>query len=184
MGDPKRARKKYTKPNHPWRKVRIEEEGRLQKEYGLKNKTEIWRFKSLLSYYRKRARDLIAYRGSDADRYTTELISKLNRIGVLKDKKATLDDILGLELKDFLERRMQTIVYRKGMAHTMKQARQLIVHGHIAIDNRKLTAPNLVVEADKEERISFSQISCITPTHPVIPQVKTEKEIAPKGEVA
>ena len=182
MGDPKRARKKYARPNHPWRKIRIDEEGNLQKEYGLKNKTEIWRFKSLLSNYRQRARKLIAYRGSDADRHISELIKKLSRKGVLKDETATLDDILSLELKDILERRIQTLVYRKGMAHTMKQSRQLIVHGHIGMNGRKVTTPNLIVEAHKEDGLTFSQISKVNPTHPMIPQVKTEEK--PRGEAA
>ncbi|MDP7610203.1 MAG: 30S ribosomal protein S4, partial [Candidatus Woesearchaeota archaeon] len=43
MGDPKKQRKKYSKPSHPWQTERIEVEKVLMKEYGLKNKKEIWR---------------------------------------------------------------------------------------------------------------------------------------------
>lgn len=180
MGDPKRLKRKYSMPDHPWKKARIAEEGKIKKDYGLKNNTEIWKFKSLLRSYRARARKLMASTGAQSEKYSAELIQKLNRMGVLKEKKATLDDVLGLELKDFLERRMQTVVYRKGMGHTMRHARQLISHGHIAIDGRNVTSPNHIVEAGKEAVVTFSPIGKISATHPSISLPKTEKAEAPE----
>ena len=41
MGNPKRHRKKYSTPAHPWQRARIEEERELSKEYGFKNKKEM-----------------------------------------------------------------------------------------------------------------------------------------------
>ena len=41
MGDPRKARKQYRTPSHPWQKVRLEDESKLAVEYGLKNKKEI-----------------------------------------------------------------------------------------------------------------------------------------------
>ena len=43
MGDPKRLRKKYETPSHPWEEERIKRETELMKKYGLKNKREIWK---------------------------------------------------------------------------------------------------------------------------------------------
>jgi small subunit ribosomal protein S4 len=171
MGDPKRLKRKYSKPDHPWKKDRIAEESKLKKEYGLKNNTEIWKFKSLLSTYRGRARRQMAATGPQSEKYTQELLQKLTRIGVL-------DDVLGLELKDFLERRMQTIVCRKGLGHTMRHARQLITHGHIALDGRNVGSPNHMVEAGKEAFVTFSPIGKINATHPSISLPKTEKAAA------
>jgi len=185
MGDPKKLKRKYSKPDHPWKKARIAEEGKIKKDYGLKNNTEIWKFKSLLRTYRARARKLMAATGAQSEKYSTELIQKLNRMGVLKEKKATLDDVLGLELKDFLERRMQTIVYRKGMGYTMRHARQLITHGHIALDGRNVTSPNHIVEAGRDAMVTFSPIGKINATHSSIALPKAEKSEAPaKSEAA
>lgn len=175
MGDPKKLKRKYSKPDHPWKKARIAEESKLKKEYGLKNNKEIWKFKSQLSTYRGRARKLMASTGAQSEKYTKELIQKLARMGVLKDKNATLDDVLGLELKDFLERRMQTIVCRKGLGHTMRHARQLITHGHIALEGRNVSSPNHMVEAGKDSLVTFSPIGKINATHPSISLPKTEK---------
>ena len=46
MGSPKKQRKKYSKPSHPWQKARIEEEKALKKEYSFKNKKELIVFNS------------------------------------------------------------------------------------------------------------------------------------------
>ena len=40
MGDPRKLRKKYYPPSHPWQKIRIDEEKILMKDYGFKNKKE------------------------------------------------------------------------------------------------------------------------------------------------
>ena len=82
------------------------------------------------------------------------VIKKLTKMGILPEN-ATLDDILNLTVEDFLERRLQTLVYRQGLANTIKQARQMIVHGHIAIDGKRVTAPGYIVEKDEESKIGF-----------------------------
>ncbi len=160
MGDPKRHRKKYITPTHPWDKARLEKEVQLVIKYGLRNKRELWRFQNILRKYRRVARDLLAKihlpgrEGELAKRKAEMVIKKLIRIGVLSEG-ATLDDILNLTVEDFLERRLQTMVYRLGLANTIKQARQLIVHGHIAVDGRRVTAPSYIVEKDEEDKISY-----------------------------
>ncbi len=160
MGDPKRHRKKYVTPRKPWDKVRLEREAQLLIKYGLRNKRELWRFENILRKYRRVARDLLSKvnlpgrEGEIARAKANAVINRLIRMGVLNEN-ATLDDILNLTVEDFLERRLQTIVYRQGLARTIKQARQLITHGHIAVDGRRVTSPSYIVERDEETKIGF-----------------------------
>ncbi|HEC72681.1 MAG TPA: 30S ribosomal protein S4, partial [Thermoplasmatales archaeon] len=147
MGDPKFARKKYETPSHPWDKDRIEAENALIKKYGLKNKREIWRAQTMLRKFRAQARSLLGkVTSSDPQvkRETEQLLGRLHRLGILPEN-ATLDDVLALDVESILKRRLQTIVYLKGLASTPFQARQFIVHGHICIDNRRVTAPGYMV---------------------------------------
>lgn len=152
MGDPRRIRKKYQKPRHPWRADRIEAEKKILREYGLKNKKEIWRVETILRNYRRQARNLLALRGEETEKKEKELLQSLIRLGLLK-KNATLDDVLALKTRDLLDRRLQTVVYKKGLANTIKHARQLIVHGHVTVKGGKVTAPSYMVRVDEEDSI-------------------------------
>jgi small subunit ribosomal protein S4 len=155
IGDPKKSRKKWERPGHPWIKARLEEEMRLLGAYGLRNKRELWIAQTYLRRIRGRARALLSL---PPDKRATEekrLIERLYNLGVLKSPSATLDDILGLTISDILERRLQTVVYRKGLAKTIHQARQLIVHGHIAIGGRRVTSPGYLVSREEENMIGF-----------------------------
>lgn len=160
MGDPKRCRRKYVTPTRPWDKARLEKEAQIVIKYGLRNKRELWRFQNLLRKYRRVARDLLAKinlpdrEGEYAKAKAQMVIKKLAKMGILPEN-ATLDDILNLTVEDFLERRLQTLVYRQGLANTIKQARQLIVHGHIAIDGKRVTVPSYIVEKDEESKITY-----------------------------
>ncbi|MEM4138083.1 MAG: 30S ribosomal protein S4, partial [Sulfolobaceae archaeon] len=99
-----------------------------------------------------------------------QLISKLYRIGLLNSENATLDEILGLTEENLLERRLQTIVYKKGLARTIWQARQLIVHGHIAISGRRVTSPGYIVSREEEDLIDYYPTSPFKQNPPVAPQ--------------
>lgn len=173
MGDPKRHRKKYTTPTHPWDKARLEKEVQLVIKYGLRNKRELWRFQNILRKYRRVARDLLAEidlpgkEGEIAKAKAQTVIRKLYKMGILPEN-ATLDDILNLSVEDFLERRLQTMVYRQGIARTIKQARQFITHGHVAVDGRRVTSPSFIVTRDLESKISLYKNS---------PLAKTETEV-------
>lgn len=54
----------------------------------------------------------------------------------------------GENLLNLLERRIDNVVYRLKMATTRAQARQMIVHGHIKINGRKVTSPSCFVNVD------------------------------------
>lgn len=157
MGDPKFSRKMYSTPTHPWRLSRIKEENELIKKYGLVNKTEVWKAKSTLRNFRAQARTLQARRRTgdfQAEKETKQLLEKLSNLGVLPSQ-ATLDDVLALDVNVILSRRLQTLVYLKGLAHTSKQARQFIVHGHTVVNNRKVTVPGYLVRKIEEDKIDY-----------------------------
>ena len=154
MGDPRKLRKKYSTPAHPYEKDRIEEENKLLKDYGLKNKKEVWKIESQLRKYRTMARKLQAEKMSGGKGGVGELIAKLSSIKIVGDG-ASLDDVLGLTITDFLNRRLQTIVFKKGLARTPKQARQFIVHGLVAVGGRKVTVPGYLVKGKEEDTIGY-----------------------------
>ncbi len=172
MGDPKFPRKRYETPRHPWEAERIKEEKELLRKYGLKNKREIWKAKSILRSFRAQARALQArlrYGDKQAEREYKQLMGKLDRLGILPDN-ATIDDVLSLNVEDILNRRLQTLVYVKGLARTPKQARQFVVHGHIAIGGRKITIPGYIVRREEEDLISYTPYSPLSEEdHPMRP---------------
>ncbi|HLC46075.1 MAG TPA: 30S ribosomal protein S4 [archaeon] len=155
MGDPKKIRRKHRKPNKMWDSARITEESRLEKGYGLKNKKELWRAKAFLSKIRSNARRLLAKADEERGGRSKELLTSLNRKGVLQDN-AVLDDVLTLQVETVLERRLQTQVWKQGIAATPSQARQLIKHGHISLKGKKVTAPGYFLGAGMEREITFT----------------------------
>ncbi len=155
MALPGENTKFYETPNHPYQGERIAEEGDLIGRYGLKNKEEVWRAQSELRNYRREARRLLGRVGEES---SEEFIDRLQRIGVL-DADEALDDVLSLDVSDVLERRLQTVVYRKGLANTISQARQFVTHGHIRIGERRVTEPSYTVAVSEEDAISFDENS-------------------------
>ncbi|HDP97216.1 MAG TPA: 30S ribosomal protein S4 [Euryarchaeota archaeon] len=181
MGDPKFSRRKYDTPSHPWQGERIKQERDLVKRYGLKNKRELWKVQSMLRSLRTRSRDLQArlrLGDAQAEKETEQLLRKCGRLGLLPMEGATLNDILSLGVEDILTRRFQTMVFQKGLAYTHGQARQFIVHGHIAIGERKVTVPGYIVTRTDENIISFTEKSPISDDlHPVHPKPKEAVEL-------
>ena len=154
MGDPKKIRKQYSTPIHPWQKARIDEEKILIKEYGLSKKKEIWIQASKVRGFARQAKSLIANTTPQGEKERNQLISKLISLNILQPE-ADLDDVLELGTKNLMERRLQTLVFKRGLAKSIKQARQLIVHGHIMIGGSKITVPSYMVKKEEEGLISF-----------------------------
>jgi small subunit ribosomal protein S4 len=148
----RRSRKKYERSFRLWDKERIEREKEVLETFGLRKKREIWRAEALVRKYRRMARELAGKKDKEKEK---TLINKLVKMGVLSSN-AGLDDVLGLTVEDILERRLQTIVYRRGLANTPKQARQFITHGHIIIEGRKVVYPSYLVSKSEENKIQAS----------------------------
>ena len=166
MGDPKRQRRKFETPRFPWRKDILQEELKLLGTYGLRNKHELWRHETMLSKFRGIARSLIGRTPEERVKMENELLVRLKKLGVLQET-AVLDDVLDLSIEDILERRLQTIVFRKTLTKTIHQARQLITHGHITIDGKKVTVPGYIVSREEEKTIAYaSESQLVNPAHP------------------
>jgi small subunit ribosomal protein S4 len=187
MGDPKFSKRKYDTPSHPWQGERIKEENELLKKYGLKNKKELWKAQSLLRNYRGQGRDLLArlrYGDTQAEIERKGLLSKLANLGFLPDD-ASLDDVLALEVERILDRRLQTIVYLKGLSYTPKQARQLIVHGHTLVNERKVTVPGYLVKRNEEASVAYNTNSPIAhELHPARPTAEHVERIIREATMA
>ncbi|MEM4729884.1 MAG: 30S ribosomal protein S4 [Thermoplasmata archaeon] len=175
MGDPKFSRRKYDTPSHPWQASRIQEENEILRKYGLKNKREVWKAQSYLRGLRRQARELQARlrtKDPQAEKEFRNLIKRAADLGLLPPT-ASLDDVLALNVDAILGRRLQTLVYQKGLAATLRQARQMIVHGHVAVGGRKVRVPGYLVRSAEAESISYSDSSPFADElHPMRPKPK------------
>jgi small subunit ribosomal protein S4 len=155
MGDPKKPSNKFRRPRNPWRADQLTQELYLLGNYGLRNKRELWRAQTELSNIRKQARMLLAATQEVREREESKLLRSLYRMGLVRDD-ATLDDILSLTIEDFLSRRLQTIVFKKGFARSPYHARQLIVHGHVMLGDRVVRIPSYIVSRQEEDTIKVT----------------------------
>ncbi|MEM3364379.1 MAG: 30S ribosomal protein S4 [Candidatus Micrarchaeia archaeon] len=157
MGDPIKPKKKFERPPTEWNAERIAEENELKLEFGLKSTREVWKARAELRRIRANARKLLAA-GDSGKEKAKEILDRVKKYGFLKQvdgKEYTLDDLLVLNVRDLLERRLQTRVFKKGLARTPKQARQLITHGYIAVGGKRITVPSYLVSLSEEDSISY-----------------------------
>jgi len=177
MGDPRRFKNKFERPKKLWDVDRIQHDKALKVEYGLKNMSELWRSTAELKKYRREARRLLSLTEEERRDDAKKILKKLARRGIMKEG-SVIDDVLSLEVRSVLERRLQTIVMRKGMARTMPQARQLITHGFIGIEGRSITRPGYMVSLEEEAAIAYTRSIDIS----VGPEESAEVKGAPAGK--
>ncbi len=152
-----------------WNLQRIKSDNEIIDEYGLKNMKELWQAQSEISRIRGNVRQLLS--GSIQNKSVeSDIISSLSKSGISAENP-TLDQLLDLKENAILERRLQSVVFRKGMAKTMKQARQLIAHGFIAVNGKKLDKPGYIVSKNDESKISYYKPIVIQ----IAPKVYAEK---------
>ncbi len=150
MGDIRRKHKLFSRPKKPFDRMRIDDEDVLVKRYGLKNKREIWKAQAVVSKMRRQAKDLIG----KSDEEQRKFFEKLNKMGITV---VDISDVLALTTEDVFGRRLQTFVFRKKLANTVKGARQLIVHKNVLIDGTIVNIPSFWVTKDLEGKISLKE---------------------------
>nr|GMD84545.1 40S ribosomal protein S9-2-like [Ipomoea batatas] len=125
--------KTFKKPRRPYEKERLDAELKLVGEYGLRCKRELWRVQYALSRIRNNARMLLTLDEKDPRRIFEgdALLRRMNRYGLLDESQNKLDYVLALTVENFLERRLQTLVFKAGMAKSIHHARVLIRQKHI-----------------------------------------------------
>jgi small subunit ribosomal protein S4 len=146
----KRKHKIYSRPKRPFDKKRIEEEGKIKAEFGLKNKREIWKAEAKIKSMRERAKKLVSAKDNEKKAF----FEKLNKAGF---KINSLADVLSLTKEDYLKRRLQTIVFKKGLAQTPKEARQLITHKKVLIEGNAVNIPSYAVSIEEEGQIKIKK---------------------------
>ncbi len=162
MGQPKKRRMKYSTPKHMFKGREGEPE--LIQAYGLANAKELWKAKSEVSRIRGLARKLLATRDERAE---SDLLGFIKKIGILQ-KDGKLEDVLTITFENILDRRLQTIVYKRGLTTSIKQARQDIAHGHIAIDGKRMNSPGHITTLEEAEKLNFYPGSPLAnPEHPI-----------------
>ncbi|HYO06788.1 MAG TPA: 30S ribosomal protein S4 [Phototrophicaceae bacterium] len=152
MGDPRKAKKSYTRPRSIWTSDQISSELYIVGSYGLRNKKELWKAQTEIARIRNQARALLAISTDVRHEKETKLLNYLSRLGIVEDS-STLDDILNLKIEDILERRLQTLVMKRSNLKSPYQARQIVVHGHVSIGDRKINLPGYLVKKDEEAQI-------------------------------
>jgi len=150
--------KTYSTPRRPFEKERLDQELKLIGEYGLRNKREVWRVRYTLAKMRKAARELLTLEEKDSRRLFegNALLRRLVRIGVLDVNPLPLASVIGLKLENFLERRLQTQVFKLGLAKSIHHARVLIRQRHIRVRKQVVTVPSFIVRLDSQKHIDFS----------------------------
>ncbi len=144
----KRKHKKYSRPKRSFERERIEEEASIKEQFGLKNKKEIWKAEARINSIREKAKKLI----SASPEKQQALFERLKKIGL---EVNSIGDVLSLTKKDYLNRRLQTILVKKKLASTPKNARQLIVHKKVSINGRAINSPSYIVPKDLEDKITI-----------------------------
>ncbi len=153
MGDPRKLRNKYESPRKVWDAERIKRDKGLTATYGLKNTREIWVALRELKKARSGAMKYLSL-GEKAAEKGKPLMERLIRLGIVPPE-AKLDDVLALSVENFLDRRLQTRVMKKGLARTPGQARQLVTHGFIAVGGKCVTIPSYVVGVREDSMVAY-----------------------------
>ena len=129
-------------------------------EYGLRNKRELWRVQFALNKLRNAARVLLTLDEDDPKRiFEGNAILKriLRTYGLLEADKESLDYVLALNAEEFLERRLQTLVFKLGLAKSVHHARILIKQRHhLGVGKQIVNVPSFLVRVETQKHIDFA----------------------------
>ena len=167
----KRKHKTYSKPRRPFDKARIEEEAIIKEEFGLKNKKEIWRADARIKEMREKAKKLISSNPEEQGK----LFARLRKIGFDVN---SIGNVLSLDKRDYLKRRLQTVLVNKRLARTPKSARQLITHRKVLVGGKGIDSPSYIVPIELEDKITIKSVTKKAKPKETV----AEKEIEQGGE--
>ncbi len=153
MGDPKKLRRKWKRPRKTFNTARIAADKELKRDHGFRRKKEIWRLDYAFKHLMRRARKILATKDKEAEEI---LMNKLIKMGLI-EKKVHIDEILSMSFEDLCERRLQTILFKKDLATTLKQARQFIAHKKVRVGDKMVNQPNYIVLKDEEDKIKLKE---------------------------
>ena len=161
--------KKYTNykktsktPRKPFDKDRLLSELKIVGQYGLRNKREVWRVQLTLAKIRKAARELLTLDDRDPRRLFEgdALIRRIVRLGLLKEGERKLDYVLGLNLDQFMERRLQTVICKNvNLAKSVHHARVMIRQRHISVGKQMVNIPSFMVRTQAQNYIGYAPTS-------------------------
>ena len=173
MGGVIRRRKIATTPRNPWEKQRLVKELHLIGTYALKNKTELWTVLTQTKKDKEQAGRLLIT--TDKSEFLTEGRALLNRLFNLslitgvdfndeEDISKCLKEVLNLEVSDYLDRRLQTLVFRHGFARDTYHARSLITQKQIVVNGKVVDKPGMLVKSAMEGFIEINPNSATAGT--------------------
>ena len=168
-----RKKKRYSRPKKAYELSRIKEENDLLKKYALKNKLEVWKSIAKVDYFRRRAKAL----AKSSIEEQQVLFNKLKALGLNTNSIA---DVLALKITNLLERRLPTIVFKRQIAKTTKEARQMVAHKRILIDNKVINSPSYLVSVSEENLITLKKKVKTSPVNSEPKVQEVEKVIQPE----
>lgn len=174
--------KTFKKPRRPYEKERLDAELKLVGEYGLRCKRELWRVQYVLSHIRNAARELLTLDERHPRRIFEgeALLRRMFKYGLLEEAQNKLDYVLALTVENFLERRLQTQVFKSGMAKSIHHARVLIRQRHIRVGRQVVNIPSFMVKLESGKHIDFALSSPLGGGRPGRVKRKNQKAAAKK----
>jgi len=164
MGDIRRPRKKWRGPTNPWISSALGDEMRLLGKYGLRNKRELYVAAAVARKYRRMERSFFALPPEERTARESELIKRLYEAGYLPSPEGTSDAVLSMGVEAVLERRLQSLVANK-LGISQHAARQLVVHGHVRVNGRRLRSPGALINRGDEGGIEVEVLTVASSEH-------------------
>lgn len=180
----RKSSKTARNPKRPFEKERLDQEMLLVGEYGLKTKREVWRVQHMLAKIRSAARHLLTLEEKDPKRIFQgmALLRGMVRVGLLGENEQKLDYVLGLTIAKIMDRRLQTKVFKLGLAKSIHHARVLIRQRHIRVGKQIVDVPSFLVRVDSEKHIDFALTSPFGGGRPGRVRRRSQKSQGPKND--